>query len=295
MSSVCVGNDIVDLGNRRTEGRSSDERFVRRVLDADEQETVRASRDADLELWCHWAAKEAGYKAISKLVGEPPPFVHRAFKVAWGEVPRAAEGGAAAGGAAGGGAPEGRAPEAGALHPDAPVIRRGSVSWRQHRAQVSVALHEHGVHAVAHASRSGPGRSVCVRPRVALLHAPESAWAGTLEQLMPRFSEREADAIYSLASAAVRVGARSDLAALLGVPEARLEIVCAPGPTSQRPPRVLLDGRETEADVSLSHDGPLIAWALWVGTRRAPPSRQDGDADPSARSEQVDSDMESST
>jgi hypothetical protein len=57
----------------------------------------------------------------------------------------------------------------------------------------------------------------------------------------------------------------------MGVPEHRLEIVCAPGPTSQRPPRVLLDGAETEADVSLSHDGRLIAWALWVGRQRADP------------------------
>jgi hypothetical protein len=48
------------------------------------------------------------------------------------------------------------------------------------------------------------------------------------------------------------------------VDEARVEIVCAPGPASQRPPRVLLDGRDAEADVSLSHDGRWIAWALWA-------------------------------
>ncbi|HUF75243.1 MAG TPA: 4'-phosphopantetheinyl transferase superfamily protein [Longimicrobiales bacterium] len=268
MSAVCVGNDIVDLANPRTEGRSADERFVARVLSADEREVVRTSAEPDLELWCHWAAKEAGYKVISKLVGEPPPFVHRAFEVAWTDAARAATTGSAdASGPA-----------------DAPVVRRGAVRWREHRAHVWVALHAGGVHAVAHASRETAGRSVCVRPHVALLDAPESAWAGTLEELMPLFSEREADAVYSLASAAVRVGAREQLAALLGVPERRLEIVCAPGPTSQRPPRVLLDGRETEADVSLSHDGPLIAWALWVGQDPAVPSRNS-----------IGSDTESST
>ena len=260
MSSVCVGNDVVDLTNPRTAGRSTDERFVARVLDSDERETVRASREPDLELWCLWAAKEAGYKAISKRVGEPPPFVHRAFRVGWAEDARETVPGAAAG----------STPEA-----QAPVVRRGTVSWREHRARVAVALHPQGVHAVAHAFRTGPERPVCIRPRVALLDQPGSRWSGTLEELMRRFSDREADAVYSLASAAVRVGARGELAELLGVPEPRLEIVCAPGSTSQRPPRVLLDGREAEADVSLSHDGPLIAWALWVGPPDAAGLRSD--------------------
>ena len=263
MSTVCVGNDIVDLTNPRTEGRSADERFVARVFDAEEQDALRASAEPDLELWCHWAAKEAGYKVISKLLGEPPPFVHRTFKVAWSGTLRGhtAED------------PRREAPTARTTgpHSEGRVVRRGAVSWRAHRARVTVARHAHGVHAVAHAFREGSDRPVCVRPRVALLDSPGSRWSGALEDLLPRFSEREADAVYSLASAAVRVGARGELAELLGVPEGRLEIVCAPGPTSQRPPRVLLDGRDTDADVSLSHDGPLIAWALWVGPDRGPP------------------------
>jgi phosphopantetheinyl transferase (holo-ACP synthase) len=251
LSSVYVGNDIVDLARPRTHGRSADERFVARILGADEQQTVHSSAEPDVELWCHWAAKEAGYKVISKLVGTPPPFVHRAFEVAWSEVVPAAAG-----------------------HPsESHVIRRGTVRWREHGARVSVALHAHGVHAVAHAAPKATEERVCVRSRVARLDAPEGAWAGTLEELLPLFSRREADAVYSRASAAVRVAARGELAALLDVPEPRLEIVCAPGRASQRPPRVLLDGRETEADVSLSHDGPLIAWALWVGSGPAPASR----------------------
>jgi hypothetical protein len=71
--------------------------------------------------------------------------------------------------------------------------------------------------------------------------------------------------VYSVPSAAVRVGARGDLAGAIGVAERRVEIVCGPGAVGRRPPRVLLDGEETEADVSLSHDGPLIAWAVWAG------------------------------
>jgi phosphopantetheinyl transferase (holo-ACP synthase) len=239
-----VGNDIVDLESPRTRGRASDERFVARVFEEAERRTIAASPEPDLELWCHWAAKEAGFKVISKLLGEPPAFVHRAFVVTWSE---------------------GADSEATAAHA-APVVRAGEVSWRAHRALVSVALHPGGVHAVAFGAREWTRAPLHVYPRVALLDTPGSPWSGSLEELLPLFSAHEADAVYSRPSAAVRVGARGDLAELIGVPERRLEIVCAPGPTSQRPPRVLLDGAEAAADVSLSHDGRLIAWALWVGS-----------------------------
>lgn len=253
MSAVWVGNDIVDLTNPRTEGRAADERFVARVFDTDERRTIETSTEPDLELWCHWAAKEAGFKAISKLVGEVPPFVHRAFKVSWRET-----------------SPAGPARDDAIDLLDAQgaaVMRRGTVTWSDHRAPVTVTRHASGVHAVAFTRRAESRQPTRMRPRVARLDEAERPWSGSLEELLPRFTEREADAVYSASSAAVRVAAREELARLLGVQERRLEIVCAPGPTSQRPPRVLLDGAETEADVSLSHDGPLIAWALWVGTK----------------------------
>jgi phosphopantetheinyl transferase (holo-ACP synthase) len=240
---VCVGNDVVDLENPRTRGKASDERFVRRVFDEVEHEAIRAADDPDLELWARWAAKEAGFKTISKLIGSPPAFVHKAFKVSWSSSPDEEPGEA-----------EG-------------VIRRGAVRYHEHEAWVRVALEPGNVHAVAFAAPAGGARDVRVDPHVACLDTPECAWSRPLEELMPMFTEREADAVYSRSSAAVRVGARGDLAFLLGVTEDRIEIVCSPGSTSQRPPRVLLDGRPTQADVSLSHDGRWIAWAVWVGPR----------------------------
>ena len=253
MSSVCVGNDVVDLTNHRTRGRAADERFIARVFAADERRTIETSAEPDLELWCLWAAKEAGFKAISKLLGEPPPFVHRAFEVSWCDA-------------------EGRAGDSAGEHPvdlaaaqESRVSRRGTVTWSGHRAPVAVSRHAEWVHAVGFARHAGVRDAARLQPRVGLLDEPGSPWSDPLEELIPRFTAREADAVYSRSSAAVRVAARGELARLLGVEERRLEIVCAPGRTSQRPPRVLLDGAETEADVSLSHDGPLIAWALWVG------------------------------
>ena len=238
MSVVFVGNDVVDLTNPRTEGRATDERFVGRVFDADEQDGIRAAGASDLEIWSRWAAKEAGFKAISKVIGSPPPFVHRAFKVAWSEVSDATEG----------------------------VVREGTIRYGEHVARVTVSVSPGAVHAVAHWAGPGAVGPVRVEPHVAMIESPGSRWSGSKDELLRALSEREADAVYSRESAAVRIGARADLAELLGVAESRLEIVCAPGPTSQRPPRVLLDGRDAPADVSLSHDGRWIAWAIWVAT-----------------------------
>lgn len=102
-------------------------------------------------------------------------------------------------------------------------------------------------------------------PGMGTLDQPGTPWSGSLEALLSRLSEREGDPVHSLASAAVRLGARAALARALDVDEKRLEIVCEPGVTGRRPPRVLLDGAPAPADVSLSHHGDWIAWAILLG------------------------------
>lgn len=262
-----VGNDVVDLAAPRTHGRAADVRFVERVCDPREIDVIGAAVDPDLELWCHWAAKEAGYKMVSKLLGAPPPFAHRRFRVEWRRTgaPPGGDGGAAIrvgrvlyeAGAGGGAAATG----SGTL--EAPV--------RVHLLP-DRALHAMGLlpatEARAHTARSGetPAAVAEGEPEllagVAPLRDAGAPWSGPLDELLKRFSAREADAVYSQASAAVRLAARSALAARLALDEARLEIVCAPGPTSQRIPSVLVDGDRARADVSLSHDGRWIAWAI---------------------------------
>jgi len=236
VSTVYVGNDIVDLDEPRTAGRANDDRFLGRVFDPDEQAAIRAAADSHLELWARWAAKEAGFKVVSKLIGAPPPFVHRAFKVEWNED---------------------------VAPPEGFLLREGRVTYAEHEARVSVLRCTGGVHAIGFGARGGvPDDGIELQPRVARLDALDAPWSGPLEELRRRFTERELDAVYSHQSAAVRLGARADLADALGVDEERVEIVCDPGPTSQRPPRVMLDGEPARADVSLSHDGQWIAWVL---------------------------------
>jgi len=214
-----VGNDVVDLADPRTRDRHDDERFVARVLSEEERRTLAGAPDPATELWRLWAAKEAAYKVVSKLAGEPPVFVHAAFRVEW---------------------------TGGAARRRSGVVEHGEV-----RVPVEVTWDDARVHAVA----TSP--DVEAAPEVAVT---EGGQAG-LEELMARLTPREADAVHSPASASVRLGARGALARRMGVAEARLEIVCDPGVTGRRPPRVLLDGHPAAADVSLSHHGRWIAWA----------------------------------
>jgi hypothetical protein len=62
----------------------------------------------------------------------------------------------------------------------------------------------------------------------------------------------------------VRLESRAHLASELAVAEERLEIVSAGGRTGRVPPAVLLDGLPAAVDLSLSHHGYWIAWALLI-------------------------------
>ena len=61
-----VGNDIVDLADPENIGKSSDQRFCRRVFNPEELSFIAGSDRPDTILWAIWAAKEAAYKAVSR-------------------------------------------------------------------------------------------------------------------------------------------------------------------------------------------------------------------------------------
>jgi len=230
VTRTLVGNDVVDLDHPATRDKPAHRRFLERVLEHTERAEVTAADDPHLALWTRWAAKEAAYKVVSKLRGQPPVFVHRAF-VSVGD-----------------------AVEYEGMRIPVQVTRAGSV-----------------LHVVA-ALGAAPHSLIA---RTAPLSSPGAPWDAPLEELLPYFTPHEAEAIHTLASAAARLGARAELASVLGVEERRLEIVCAPGPMGRRPPLVLLDGEPAPADVSLSHHGRWVAWALFPGADlRAPPSAQ---------------------
>lgn len=217
MSAARVGNDVVDLDDPTLRGKTGHARFLERVLAPVEREAVLRAEDAHVALWTCWAAKEAAYKVVTKLEGEPPVFVHRAF-----------------------------------------VSTDTAVEYQGRTIPFHVRRNGPALHVVA-AIDLDPSEVTGGAER---LDAAGAAWAGPLEAILPRFTAREADAVHSVPSAAVRLRARAALAQAMDVTEGRLEIVCAPGHTGRRPPSVLLDGEAAPADVSLSHHGRWIAWAI---------------------------------
>jgi len=233
--TACVGNDVVDLEDPRTRGRHEDRRFVARVLGPDERGMFASEDDPFTGFWAAWAAKEAAYKVASKLRGSPPVFAHAAFAVRWSDA--------------------------------SPLPRHGHVSWEDLRVPVEIYRHESAVHAIA--AFGGDVRHT-IQGLEAIGAAAAADGGGRLEDLLDAFTEREADAIHSVASALVRIRARRALADALRVDESALEIVCDPGVRGRRPPRVLLRGQPAPADVSLSHHGAWIAWAVLLDGAPSP-------------------------
>ncbi|MSR36645.1 MAG: 4-phosphopantetheinyl transferase family protein [Gemmatimonadetes bacterium] len=222
-----VGIDVVDLRDPRCVGKARDGRFLKRILDDTEQGALAVAAEPDMTLWRLWAAKEAAYKVISKMRGTPPAFVHASFRVE----------------------PPGTFSKEGF----------GQVKWED----LSVVVHWH----------QKPGRIAALAWNGLATGEPlEWAWGAAaeldpdptaaMEVLVTRLSERERRPVHSRNSALVRLAARAALADLLEVDEARVEVVCGEGPKGRMPPEALLDGRAAPADVSLSHHGQWLAWAV---------------------------------
>jgi phosphopantetheinyl transferase (holo-ACP synthase) len=222
-----VGVDVVDLDHPRCVGRHRDPRFRRRILAEPERELVSAASDPAMMLWRLWAAKEAAYKVVSKVRSAPPPFVHAAFRVSDRD-------------------------------PAAPR-EFGAVSWEDQTVRVH--WHEH------------PGRIAAVGwNEIATEEPVEWGWGpvaeldpaptASFDALLERLTARERRPVHSRGSLIVRLAARAALATALDVAEARVQVVCGDGAKGRMPPEVLLDDESAPVDVSLSHHGRWLAWAI---------------------------------
>lgn len=253
-----IGIDVVDLGNPRTHRRHLDQRFLNRIFSPVEQELILASATPNRTLWHLWAMKEAAFKAIgSRLHPEPPPvFTHPDFRTAlegdaltgrvvwrdrevrtWLHIAGEGTGDAGPGDAGRGEAgAAGNGPRWCSATARLTATSEGEVAPRPDYRVASVG-------SVADAAGGGPDRD----PR---------------EMLSPR----EVASVHSRASALVRLAARASLAAAAGMAPERLQIVAGDHPGGRIPPVVLLDGvASDELQVTLSHDGPWIAWGWRVG------------------------------
>lgn len=238
---LAVGNDVVDLADPRCVGRASDTRFVERVFDPGEARAIDSASDPDLALWLRWAAKEAAFKVVSKLSGSPPPFRHAAF-VSEMDAPGSRDAGA---------------------EPLSGRVRYGTRDIAL-RARVT----EEWLHVLAvprgEAFDEVEAGVAPLAEDADLLPDPGDApaWGSFLEA---RFSADERPSIHSAPSALVRLRAREVLCRRLGEEEDAVEIVCPGGPAGRTPPEVRVRGGSGRADVSLSHHGRWVAWAVTAG------------------------------
>lgn len=225
---LAVGVDVVDLQDPRARDRSGDTRFMGRVFSPSERERILSAADPALELWVLWGAKEAAFKVVSKLLGAPPTFQHNAFRVL-----------------------------------DPPGVVASRLAYEGLAVQLGLDVHPQRVMVWAW---NGPSPEILVAQcRVPdALHSLELS-AQVDEWRTDRFNPREMEAVRGLPSALVRLMARRDAARMLRTPETRLAITCPPGFTGLRPPYLERDGKlMEEADISLSHDGTQLAWAIRV-------------------------------
>ena len=240
MRKLVVGNDVVDLSDPRCAGKAQSGRFVARVFDPGEAERIRKSDAPDRTLWLLCAAKEAAFKVVSKILPVPPPFVHTAFQVSV----------------------------------DMTARRRtsGWVDYEGRRIPFLADVRPEWIHALAWWGSATD--SAAVQPPSRLRWTVSTVLAalpgdGPHDLTVIRaghFSDRERGAVHSLASAGVRIAARSGVADALGVPAESLEVVCEGGSIGRMPPRLYQDGAVSAADVSLSHHGGLVAWAAGLPT-----------------------------
>jgi phosphopantetheinyl transferase (holo-ACP synthase) len=223
-----VGIDVVDLTADRIRTREPNARFLERVFTETERSRIESASDRMIEVWSLWAAKEAGFKVISKLEGSPPVFEHRAFEVV-----------------------------------DAPGAPLRTLRYRGLRLDLTVRVEPD--HLVVHAWND-PSSLVLVSEMSLTAAREELGFVEPFDAWCERLlSPDERDAVHSQASAFVRILARRDAARFLDLSEERLSIRCPAGQVGRRPPFLYLDGGEmSSADVSFSHHGRQLAWALSV-------------------------------
>jgi phosphopantetheinyl transferase (holo-ACP synthase) len=243
-----LGNDVVDLGHPSVATPRRRDHLEARVLSPEERSwldegepegSVRTTR-----FWSLWAAKETAYKVLCKSLGSSPVMVHRTlvsrleFSATTMEL----------------------------------VEVRGEVRSGSLRVRLSGWASPEYVHLVGVGSRdepsaagqSDPEQSIPARQRSPLEMGMERLPEGlVLNELRDRFTDREWAGVHGIPSAWVRILARRRLAGLLTPSGGTVEILTSGDRPGRTPPRVRVDGSpRPDLDLSLSHHGRFVAWAL---------------------------------
>ena len=224
---LLLGNDIIDLKEAGITGKSHSTRFVERVFSHEEKSSIAISENPDLTLWMLWAAKETAYKIISKITG-PPVFSHKKFKTTF-------------------------------LKQISKSKSEFRVVYDKWRFQIDLTTNINYIHAVGTPANISELPNYLLSEKVhQITHSELKDWQNT--NLWPEhFTKEELVSIHHAESALVRFHCKNLIANKLKFAPERLQIIRPSKAHKPQPPFLLLDNKQTEIDISLSHHG------LWLG------------------------------
>ena len=227
---LLLGNDTVDLNYAGIAGKSRDTRFVKRVFSDKEQFAISASTDPDLTLWIVWAAKEAAYKIISKIIG-PPVFSHRKFEATFLKS-----------------LPESQS--------------KIEVVYNKWIFPIEITFTRNYIHAVGAHIKTGALSNYLRSEKVHRITKYElKTWESRIKWL-DNFTKEELLSIRQAESALVRFYCKKSIAEKLKITPSRLQIIRPSKERKSQPPFILLDNKRTEIDISLSHHGSWLGWCF---------------------------------
>lgn len=234
-----IGNDVVDLADASLSGKIDNPRFLKRVFTASEQASIVTAEESFSEMWHIWACKEAAYKAFSKTLSAPPTFIHCNFEVSLTS----------------------------AVDKQGSLVRGGSVLYQGLSISVSVSLAKNVLHACAWTGALSPPPNGFIPADLYLglaqLDEPGAPWSAPYPELLQALTPYEQAGVLSRESAAVRIGLRASVAEMISVSQEHLQVVRPPrGTLSRGHPVLLLNGKQSSIDISISHHGSWISWAF---------------------------------
>ena len=233
-----IGNDVVDLEHSSLHGKLESRRFLKRVFTKSEQAIIARAGESDIELWCLWACKEAAFKAFSKTLPTPPAFIHSAFEVSWTRV----------------------------IQEESSCTRVGNVAYEGLAVSVSLDLSEAVLHAFAwtgHPNDTIQGALPAeLYHDVARLEEPGTPWSAPYPELLEQLTSEERAGVHSRESAAARIGVKASIAKTFNLALDHLQVLRPRRSTGRSHPLLILGGKPSGIDISISHHGSWIGWAF---------------------------------
>jgi phosphopantetheinyl transferase (holo-ACP synthase) len=241
-----VGNDVVDLKEPANAGKSGDSRFLKKILTDAEIKFVKNADNPDTALWSLWACKETAYKAIKKSFPDTA-FVPRRWQTVFTNTNLQSK------------VSRGGKEEATQAYSN---IRRGAddaankgrrmnASWYKSQSEYS-----DGKVII-------PGKEIIfirLFPHSQYVHCVGADNVKVLDKLIWSVEALPEEKNIN-PSIYLRHLLRQNLARCFSLNFNQIKIKRTRQNGELQPPYVYIDGRKTDIDISLSHDGRFVAYA----------------------------------